>query len=116
MDTEQDPFDLENLRLTPEKIAEIEGARAKLQPARQLQRAKTGIFVKLPYERILAAAGELQNAQLAVLVELAYQVFRTHNTEVLLTNRAFRSTGLSHDAKVRALRRLEAVGLIKVDW
>ena len=72
--------------------------------------------MKLPYERTLAAAGRLGDAPLAVLIELAYQAFKTHRNVVPLANAALRSVGVSPDAKVRALRRLEANGMVAVDW
>ena len=74
------------------------------------------MFVQLPYKRTLAAAGRRRGAYLAVLVELAYQAFKTHQNTVPLTNAALRAIGVSHDAKVRALRYLEADGMISVDW
>ena len=70
----------------------------------------------LDYGRTLAAAGRLQNGPLAVLVVLAYQTFKTHQNPVPLPNTTFRSVGISRLAKVRALRQLEAVGLVSVDW
>jgi hypothetical protein len=70
----------------------------------------------LPYEQTLVAAGHLKCAPLAVLIELAYQMFRTKKAEVTLSNSALRSVRISPKAKLRVLRQLEAVGLIEVTW
>jgi hypothetical protein len=99
-------FDLDALRLTPEKLAELQ------RKALQTKKSKSETFVKLPYRRTLAAAGRLGDAPMAVMVELAHQAFRTHRKQVPLGNAALRAVGVSHDAKVRALRRLEADGMI----
>jgi hypothetical protein len=70
----------------------------------------------LPYEQTLNLAGHLRNAPLAVLVELARQVFKAHQHTVPLTNTVLRSIGISRHAKLRALRQLEEAGLIGVSW
>jgi hypothetical protein len=64
----------------------------------------------------LGLAGRLRDAPMAVLVELAYQAFKTHKNPVPLTNAALRSVGIRRDAKLRALRQLEADELIAVEW
>jgi hypothetical protein len=50
------------------------------------------------------------------MVELAYQVFKTHKSEVVLNNSMLRSVGISHKAKLYALRQLEAADMVVVDW
>jgi hypothetical protein len=104
--------DLGELALTPEQVAELAPLQKVSQP-RQARSARAK-FVKLPYEQTLLAAGELQNAQLAVLVELSHLMFKMHQNPVPLSNTALRSAGMSRMAKLRALRQLEAVGLVKV--
>ncbi len=113
-----DAFDLGALALGPEKLAELASARKQPQPGlrKRLHPSRPEAFVKLPYERTLASAGRLRDAHLAVLVELAYQAFRTHRSQVPLANSALQSVGVSRQAKVRALRRLEADGMVAVDW
>jgi hypothetical protein len=85
-------------------------------PKARTPKLKDRSFVMLDYERTLAAAGRLRNAPLAVLLVLAYQSFKTHRNTVPLSNVRFRSVGISPDAKVRAVRQLEAEGLVSVDW
>jgi hypothetical protein len=107
-----DPFDSSNLRLTPEQIAELTPLQKKPARARPV-----GVeFVKLPYEQTLAAAGQARNAQLAVLVELAHQRFKTHENPVSLASKALKAVGIERWAKSDALIGLEAMGLISVEW
>jgi hypothetical protein len=103
-----DEFDLAACRLTPELAA-------NLQPGKKLLPARREIFVQLPYKMALTVAVR-RDASSAVLIELAYQAFKTHRNPVPLTNVALRAVGVSSDAKVRALRRLEADGIVSVDW
>lgn len=78
--------------------------------------AKTGAFVQLPYdERVLAAAAR-RDASMAVLVELAYRVFRQRTKTVELPNEKLGAVGISRHAKTRALRHLAADGLVAVEW
>jgi hypothetical protein len=106
--------DLGGLALTPEQVAELAPLQKVSQP-RQARSARAK-FVKLPYEQILLAAGELQNAQLVVLVELAHLKFKMHQNPVPLSNTALRSAGMSRMAKLRALRQLQKAGLVRVSW
>ncbi len=115
---EEDPFDVEKLRLTPELVAETNAKRAQLRAAKRQQKAEPegSLFVQMPYRPTLRLAGRLQNAPWAVMVELTYLVWKTRRNPVVLTNAALRSVGVSHDAKARALRRLEEAGAVTVDW
>jgi hypothetical protein len=111
-----DPFDLGRFTFTPEQIAELTPLQkepAKSRAARPATRRTRG-FVQLPYERTLAAAGQLGNAPLAVLIELAYRAFKTRQNPVPLSNKALQAVGISHDAKTRALQKLEAAGLVVI--
>ena len=103
---------LDEISLTPEQVAELAPLQKKVSRPRPA-RAK---FVQLPYELTLQAAGKLQNAQLAVLVELAHLRFKTHENPVPLTNTALRAAGIRRDVKLRALRQLREVGLVEVSW
>jgi hypothetical protein len=119
----EDPFDQNRLALTPEQIVELAPLQKKPAKPRSTQSVRpvrlatrrTGRFVQLPYEQALAAAGQIRSAPLAVLIELSYRVFKTQQNPVTLANKTLRSVGISHDAKTRALRQLEAAGLA-VSW
>ena len=64
----------------------------------------------------MAIAGQTRNALLAVLIELSHRRFRLQQKTVPLGNAVLRAVGISHDAKVRALRQLEADGMVEIDW
>ena len=70
----------------------------------------------LPYEQTLTVAGQLGDAPLAVLVELAHLRFKTHQNPVPLPNTALRAAGITHWANIRTLHRLEKAGLVTVIW
>jgi hypothetical protein len=113
-------FDARELALTRELKEEIfaaQAARTATEGSRKLKRRSQRVeFVMLPYAQTMCAAGKVKSAALAVMVELAYQVFKTHKSEVVLSNAMLRSVGISHKAKLRALRQLEAAGVVVVDW
>jgi hypothetical protein len=114
-------FDARELALTRELKEEIfaaQAARTATEGSRKLKRRSQRVeFVMLPYAQTMCAAGKVKSsAALAVMVELAYQVFKTHKSEVVLSNVMLRSVGISHKAKLRALRQLEAAGVVVVDW
>jgi hypothetical protein len=86
--------------LDAEAMAEL-GPLQKKAPASWAPRVEFG---RLPYKRTLAAAGQLKDTILAVLIELDHRRFKTHQNPVPLTNVALRSVGITHWAKNRALR------------
>jgi hypothetical protein len=109
---------MKELQLTKELQEELQAAQAARQategPRKLHHRAKKVGFVMLPYAQTMAAAGKMKNATLAVMVELAYQVFKNHESEVPLSNSMLRTLGISRSAKLRALRQLEAAGMVKI--
>ena len=111
---DEDPFDLDKLRLTPEMLAEAQrSAKPSAGPSRRVRKAWSEPFVQLPYNlKVLAAVG----APGAVLMELARQEYEARKSSVPLGNATLLAAGVSPDAKVRALRHLEAAGLVVVDW
>ena len=116
MDKDPDPFAPENLCVTPEMVAEHNARVAQARTTKRSQKNKPDYFVMLPYnEQVLTATGR-RDASGAVLMELAYQAFKTHTNKVVLANETLGGAKVSRYAKARALRRLEAAGLILVDW
>jgi hypothetical protein len=114
-------FDAKELALTQELKEEIfaaQAARTATETSRKLgRRAQRVEFVMLPYAQTMSVAGKVKtSAALAVMVELAYQVFKTHKPEVVLSNSILRTIGISRKAKLRALRQLETAGIVAVDW
>lgn len=121
MNRQNNKFDAKELALTRELQEEIfaaQAARAAAELPRKLKRrAKRVEFVMLPYAQMMRVAGQVRSfAALAVMVELGYQVFKTHKREVVLSNTMLRSVGISRKAKIHALRQLEAAGVVAVDW
>jgi hypothetical protein len=114
-------FDAKKVALTrqlQEEIFAAQAARAAAEAPRKLKRrARRVEFVMLPYAQTMRVAGRVKSfAALAVMVELAYQVFKNHKSEVVLSNAMLRSVGISRKTKLLALRQLEAAGAVKVDW
>jgi hypothetical protein len=107
------PFGLGGPGLTPEQVAELASLQKKQSKQSQTTPAE---FVKLPYEQTLAAAGRIRNAQLAVLVELAHQRFKTHENPVSLDNKTLEAVGIKRWTKYDALVGLEVVGLVTIEW
>ena len=108
-------FDAKELALTRELTEEIftaQAARHAAEASKRLKRRSQRVeFVMLPYAPTMTAAGKTKCAVLAVMVELTYQVFKTHKSEVVLSNSMLGSVGISPKAKLRALRQLEAAGM-----
>jgi hypothetical protein len=83
--SDDEKFTVDAYKLTPEQAAKLGGPNSKIQPRKLLHPAKPEAFVQLPYKLALTAAGR-RDASLAVLVELAYQAFKTHQNVVPLAN------------------------------
>lgn len=109
-------FDFDKVALSPKQIADFASLQKRSNSVKLRKRSGQAKFVMLPYERTLAAAAKLKNATLAVLVELAHRRFKTHKNPVLLSNEALAAVGVSRWSKNWALKRLEAVKLVKVIW
>ena len=105
-------FDLEKFRAR--RFLELDAASSKAHMSKKKKRKDFVMFEN--YGRVLAGAGRLRDAPLAVLLVLAHRSFKMHQNTVPLGNKTLQSAGISHDAKVRALRRLEAAGMVSVDW
>lgn len=114
-----DPFDLAKLKLTPEQITELAPFQKKSKPKPRLPRSRRQagtLFVQLPYERALTAAGRLGHAPMAVLIEIGYLAFKAHGKPVPVANGTLAAVGIDHEAKTRALRQLEKAGVVTVIW
>jgi hypothetical protein len=108
------PFhNLGGLTLSSEQVTDLAPLQKKPSTKQRKRNGKVK-FVMLPYERTLAAAGKVENATLAVLIELTHRRFKRHQNTVLLANQALAAAGISRWSKDRALKRLEVVGLVKV--
>jgi hypothetical protein len=82
----------------------------------KLKRPKTdGTFVLLPYKPITQAYGKLTAAGYAVMIELARQHFKGFgkNPVTLSNQTGLGAMGMHRGTKVKALRQLQAVGLVR---
>jgi hypothetical protein len=101
-----DPFDLENLRLSPELQAKARTVTASKRERQQ--------FVKFPWswaDRLRTNRGTTYR----VAIHLLYEHWRASARPIQLSNVALRSQGLSSKSKWRALRELESAGLIRIE-
>jgi len=89
-------------------------------PPKKLSKRAYGRFnawVKIPLERGLRLAKQTGNPVLAVLLVLDRAIFENGGRNpVVLTNALLRQYGISHQSKTRGLRRLEAAGVVSVEW
>src|SRR5262245_2901395 len=93
-------------------FAEIEVETAALRQAMQRRNAR---FLKGPIPmRDIAAASRLPGKALTVFLAIRHRADLTHSIAVKLPARLMGDLGVSKDAKARALRQLEAMGLITV--
>ena len=108
--------DLNGLVLTQGQVAELAPLQKVAQLREKARPQSQAKFVILPYKQTLRTAGQLQNAQLAVLVELARLRFKLNQNPVPLQNTALQTAGITRWAKNRALRKLEEAGMVSVSW
>ena len=109
MKNEDDPFNLDNLRLTPEAAAAM-GRAAAAKPARAQPKRQRQQFVMVPWwwvERLKAAR---HVATYRVALYVLYRHWKT-GKPVPVSNKAL---GLSPRSKWRAIRELERMGLVCV--
>lgn len=96
---------------TDVSIVEVE--TAALRRARQ---RRTGRFLKGPVPiSDIAAAARLVGKALPVFLAIRHRTDLTRKNDVTLPAGLMRELGVSKDAKARALRQLEAIGLIIVE-
>jgi hypothetical protein len=112
-----DSFNLESLRVSPEQIAawKAEGTtKVKTPSSKPLKR----IWCKFDYDQQLALAKKTRIAGYVVQAEIHRLWFKSINKTqpIALGNSVFEELGFNRHAKNRALRDLEAVGSITVEW
>jgi hypothetical protein len=111
MRDEEDTFNPEKLRLTPEQQAAI-GAAPKPKPKRRQQ----GNFVQVPnlwIEQLCAIRAH--GSTYRVAMHLLHEAWRTKTRVVKLTNVALAKIGVGREGKAIALRELRKAGLISVE-
>lgn len=85
-------------------------------PARKLRPRATEPFVLVSVKQLKRGAEACGGQRLLVWLYILYKAkLRSENT-VLIANKTLAGWGVSRHAKTRALRELEAAGLISVEW
>jgi hypothetical protein len=104
-----------------DNLFSLEKFRSKLPPDAKPSKAvprkrplSDETFVRIPYRRVTELYGRLSAASYAVLIELDHQHFKARGKNPLkLTNQTdLAAAGMPRNTKARALRELQAVGLI----
>jgi len=92
-------------------------ALREAMPAVATKRTRSAeTFARFPHERALALRGRIRANAWVILIELDRQIFKSRGRNpVRLTNHRLRELGITRWAKQRHLRRLEAVGVIRVE-
>jgi len=109
-----DPFDIDELRLTPETAAAMAQAAAAKQAQPKRQRGREP-FTKFPHswERCLQQARRISTYRVAH--HLLFLHWKANGRPILLSNIALAGKGVSGRSKWRALAELESMGLIRIE-
>ena len=102
-----DPFDIQNLRMPTEEVERLAAVPRKIQKRRRQ-------FAMLPmtwWEKLEGASGQTHR----VAWYLLYRNWESKGEPIKLANEMLERSGVSHDAKSKALRELERRGLITID-
>jgi hypothetical protein len=105
MKIEDDPFDLENLRLPPEQI------RVTRTPRKIAKRRRH--FIRVPFswvEHLAGASGQTWH----LAMHLLYLHWKGKGAPIKLANGMLKIDGISRQSKWRALADLERRGLISI--
>jgi hypothetical protein len=138
MSDESDPFDVENLSLSPELTTQLGTAKAEAvkrnganqppeltaklrahrmrnsEPSRRVKRE--GLFVQIPVKALVAVSEVLGNKWALVWDYIHHRVGATGKNTVEIGNVGLREWGVDRFTKLRALRAFESAGLITVEW
>jgi hypothetical protein len=107
--------DLDSLRLTQEEAAAMNRAAASKVAKPQPKRSRGGSFVKFPLAWVERLQGTEGSAIFFVAIHILHQDWRTGGKPVPVSSKTLKGAGVSRWAKWRALRELEARGLIQVE-
>ena len=100
-----DPFNLASLMIDAPPLATT--------PAKARRSKRGFVMVPLAWKNRLSAACNV--CTLKVALELLFRHWKTGGKPILLANAAMGQLGVRRHSKWRALRELEALGLIKVE-
>jgi hypothetical protein len=110
-----DAFEPQALRLPPEVAAQIgkkpAGKQGRSPPARMEP------FLRIPHKAIVAGSGVLGGTkQFLVGLYLFHGVWADKHRTVVGANQTLSTWGGGRREKYKALRQLEAAGLVSVEW
>jgi hypothetical protein len=111
---DEEDFDPEKFRLTPEQQAELGAAKSNKPKAKQCRQGK---FVQVPQiwiEQLCAIRAH--GSTYRVALHLLHEVWRTKTSIVKLTNAALAKVGVGREGKISALHELRKAGLVAVNW
>jgi hypothetical protein len=108
--SDDNPFDLDNLRVSPESV----GERAASMPKRIRRRRQQ--FVKFPRAWVDAITRNSRDKILAVVWHLLHEDWKQGGGRpIKMPNGMLAIDGVGRHAKWRALNRLEKLGLITIE-
>jgi hypothetical protein len=109
-----DAFDPEALRLEPEVAAILGKKPSGKQGGR---RPRTEPFLQITHKAIVAGSEVLRGTkQFLVWLYLFHRVWADKHRTVVIANQTLSAWGVGRREKYKALRQLEAAGLISVEW
>jgi hypothetical protein len=89
---------------------------AELRARAPAKRNKPAAFVKVPLDLAVSAAKATNNEKLLVWLLILYRCWKERKRAVTVTNVLCTRYGIDRKTKIRALRQLEAAGLVVVEW
>jgi hypothetical protein len=89
---------------------------AELHAAAPVKRRKVKLFVKVPLTTAGRVAAALGGKQMLVWIWILHRSWKTQTPVVVVTNTALRKYGVDRRTKYLALKELEAIGEITVEW
>jgi hypothetical protein len=131
-----DPFDIENLRLSPELAAELAKAKAERDASKRkgnkpewlagkIAASSAGTkkprkaedwYVRVSLRALAVASGALRERRLVVFLYILYRVFKDKRHTVAVGNEILARLGVSARTKTRALKDYEQAGVLSVEW
>jgi hypothetical protein len=102
-----DDLNVEGLALPPDVVL------TTVTPRRLIKRQDR--FVRLPLAVVDVMAKDCRDKAWPLLCYLMYESWRTGHYPVKLANEFLARIGIDRDAKLRALRKLERLGLISIE-
>ena len=103
-----DTFDLSRYAPPP-------GMVGTAKPKREAKRLVG--FIRMPWDWANAlASNDVGGKVWAVACHILYETWRAKGRPIKVPNGMLERAGVSPDAKVKALRKLEQLGLVSVEW